>query len=61
MLQLVKNKQETCKILTETHQSNIMATYKNPAKREKINSENNAEKNDKNKNEKIDKNSYNAG
>ena len=60
-MQLVKNKQETCKILTETHQSNIMAREKTTTKREEIiNSKNNTEKNDKKMNEKIDKNSYNT-
>ena len=29
LLQLLKNKQETCKILTKTHQSNIMTRQKN--------------------------------
>ena len=60
MLQLVKNKQETCKILTETHQNNMMTRGKKPTKCEKIiNSKNNTEKN-KNINDKIDKNSYNT-
>ena len=47
-MQLVKNKQETCKIFTETHQSNVMAREKKTTKREEIiNSKNNTEKNDK--------------
>ena len=59
MLQLVKNKQETCKILTETHKSNIITREKK--EREKIiNSKNNTEKNGKNMNEKIDENYHNT-
>ena len=50
-LELVENKQETCKILTKTYKSNIMARDKKTAKREKIiNSKNNTQKNDKNMN-----------
>ena len=48
-LELVENKQETCKILTKTYKSNIMARDKKTTKREKIiNSKNNTQKNDKN-------------
>ena len=50
-LELVENKQETCKILTKTYKSNIMARDKKTTKREKIiNSKNNTQKNDKNMN-----------
>ena len=50
-LELVENKQETCKILTKTYKSSIMARDKKTTKREKIiNSKNNTQKNDKNMN-----------
>ena len=50
-LELVKNKQETCKILTKIHKSNIMVREKKTTNHEKIiNSKNNTHKNDKNMN-----------